>query len=330
MEELTPRSQKIPIENSPFSSATHLNSLNFSIFTQKYYEIRSLKQNDPRTLARKQWLKVARNYLKVERNNILFNFVVAKKIHNSRKEILKSHFFSEWHNKFIERKHQEEEESSNVKQNEEINQITERAVESIDIENNLDNNENSAPVSPPLSPNSKKKVRKLYSDKSTDTIEIPKPTFSQKIKSCDFKTIILLIFIAIIACAGTYCGFHYYFKRNNFEQLYKKHKYEETLPPNDGEVDGDVVIDYNKVFPEEGDLINIMKNLKKKVKNIKNKQTELNEQVQNIQDSLADEEGKKNDEEQTIHESDYNKNENVKVESSENITSKEESTDQVN
>lgn len=344
MSDLTPRSQKIPIENSPFSSATHLNSLNFSIFTQKYYELRSLKQNDQQSLARKQWLKVTRNYLKVERNNILFNFYVAKKIHNSRKQVLQSHFLSKWYDKYMEKKNNKNSNENQVDENnknlsnenqvDENKQIIQRETEVDenkqvnDNGNNFKNTENSTPSSP-VSPNSRKLVRKQYSDKSTDTIEIPNPTLFEKIKSINFKTIILLFVIAIAACAGTYYGFHYYFKHNKYDQLYQKHKYESTLPPHDKEADEDIVIDYSKVFPEDGDLIHLMKNLVNKVKNIKSKQTELNEQVQHIQESLANEEGENIDEQQIPQEPTSNKNEDIEVDSSNNISSKEESIDQV-
>lgn len=345
MSDLTPRSQKIPIENSPFSSATHLNSLNFSIFTQKYYELRSLKQNDQQSLARKKLLKIFRNYLKVERNNILFNFFVAKKIHNSRKQILQSHFLSKWHEKYMEKinnknlsnENQVEENNQIIQREievEENNQITQRETEIDenkqinDNESNSKNMENSTP-STPVSPNSRKLIRKQYSDKSTDTIEIPDPTLFEKIKSINFKTIILLFVIAIAACAGTYYGFHYYFKHNKYDQLYRKHKYESTLPPHDKEADDDIVIDYSKAFPEDGDLIHLMKNLVNKVKNIKSKQTELNEQVQHIQESLVNEEGENIDEQQVPQELTSNKNEDSGVDSSNNISSKEESIDQV-
>lgn len=329
----TPRSQKIPIENSPFSSATHLSALNFSIFTQKYHELRSQKPSDQQSLARKQWLKITRNYLRVERNNILFNFFVAKKIHHSRKEILQRHCLSEWRNRYIESKSQKEISNENV--SEENNQITKREISIPKEENDLNATENSVPTSP-HSPNSRKLIRKHYSDKSTDTVEIPKPTLVEKVKSINPKTVILSLIVVAIACIGTYYGFHFYFKHNKYEQLYKKHKYEATLPPHDNEDNDDVVIDYSKVFPEDGDLVYVVKNLIKKVKNIKSKQTEMNEQVQNIQESLDKEaekevgkedekEGANEDEKtsvtQTIQDSPSDKNESVELDSTTNNSS---------
>lgn len=297
MTDLTPKSQKIPIKNSPFSSATHLNSLNFSIFTQKYHELRNNKPNDQHGLIQKQWVKFTRNYLKIERNNILYNYFIAQKIHNSRKEILQRNFLSKWHERYIEKNNK----YAPTKEEEEVNdkkEISERAVNP--IENNINNTDNTAPSSP-VSPRSKKIIHKQYSDKSTDTVEIPKPTFFERIKSANCKTITLSLIIAIIACAGTYFGFHFYFKHNKYDQLYHKHKYESTLPPHDQETDGDIVVDYNEVFPEDqdGDLSHLVKNIIKKVKNIKNRQNEMNQQVRHIEESLADE-NQKSDDQQTL------------------------------
>ncbi|OHT01307.1 hypothetical protein TRFO_31896 [Tritrichomonas foetus] len=127
----------------------------------------------------------------------------------------------------------------------------------------------------PKSPSSPRKVT-TYSEKSIDTTDIPKPPFWKRVNWCVF---FILVITASVVAVATFFSLKRYFRGELFAL---------TLPPYNKDNDVTDEINYNDVLPpeEDPDINVIMKTLSRNVKNIRDRQVEMGEQIDNMHNQL--------------------------------------------
>ena len=146
--------------------------------------------------------------------------------------------------------------------------------------------------SPPVSPRSRRIIRKHTSEQATEPIEHEESFWEKNIKKVNVPNVLLTLGIVFLLSFFTYHIVRFVFARLGYFDRYQQYLFNETMPPYNKHYDVDFVINYSEILDNKKDLSidSILKQMSKEITAMKRKQTEMSDQIDQMHNALLQEE----------------------------------------